>query len=165
MTPLALLLNLGQTFARWLEALCDAAAGRSAREQLLLAVFAAFALAAGFWLLVRAPLIDARRAAAAELRHAKALIDWLETGPVLRETPASTASLAERAAASGLQVNRIEPDGTLTRLVFDDADFASIIRWLAALENSGAARITAVTIDRRPEPGRVAADIVLEMAP
>ena len=72
--------------------------------------------------------------------------------------------MTETAPEFDLAIRRIEPEGAGAgaQLVLDDADFASVLLWIEALEQDHRLRLTAVEMDRRPEPGVVAARMSFE---
>lgn len=138
------------------------------RERALVAAGAALLIGALVWTEAWRPLETARAEARAEIARldeamarARALGDdvaVVETGP---STPAPTV-LAATAPAMGLSIQRIEPEGARTRVVLDKAPFDALMRWFEALETEHALRVTALELDRLPEPGYVAARATLE---
>lgn len=145
--------------------------GRTARERVLilgmglaLAVYAAIACAVQ-------PMLGSRAAALESIALADAALARLEASPggdgaavSARATVARpvTAVLADTATDFGLTILRIEPEGAGARLTLGEADFAELLDWISALEREHGLRLTAVEMDRRPEPGVVAALLTVE---
>ena len=125
---------------------------RSLREQVLVGGLAALAMAAILLLAVVRPLQAERARAAAEIRTYDMLAMRLKTaGPAIKGAkrkgpPAGIVS--ETAAASGLTVQRVEPEGGRLRVVFADASFDAVLRWVAELEQSSTLRISEAQIER-----------------
>ena len=142
---------------------------RSLREQWLLGGLACvtaiyFAIAG-----VAQPLVAGRAAALeaiAEHDRALAQLEAVPTDelPVLTLSAAKpvTAVLTETASEFELAIRRIEPEDAGARLVLDDADFAEVLLWIEALESEHRLRLTAIEMDRRPEPGVVSARMSFE---
>ncbi len=63
-----------------------------------------------------------------------------------------------------LAIRRLEPEGQRLRVSLVDADFAEVLGWIADLEAFSSVRVVATEMDRRPEPGIVAARLTLEPA-
>lgn len=157
-----------QTAAAAWRAVQDQWAGRSLRERLALASLGAVAILAALHVGVYQPLRAARSDALRILAQGESVLArTLSEGAQLPLQIAAPPALstAEQAAQLDLLINRIEPDGPRTTLTLEDAEFSRLMVWLSNIEEQGAGRITALSIERLPEPGRVAATITLEMAP
>lgn len=125
---------------------------RSLREQALLGTLAALAMAAILLLAVVRPLEAARARAAGDIRTYDMLAMRLKAaGPAIggatRKGPPA-GIVAETAAASGLTVQRVEPEGGRLRVVFADASFDAVLRWVTELEQTSALRISEAQIER-----------------
>ena len=70
--------------------------------------------------------------------------------------------ITRAAEDANISVRRIEPDGDGMRVTLAETPFAQIVVWLADLDRNAAVHVTAIEIDRRPEPGIVTARILLE---
>ncbi|NUB42763.1 type II secretion system protein M [Fertoebacter nigrum] len=148
-------------------ALTDWLALRTPRERLLLGAM----LALGLVWLVHAALwqpLAARQAALADRiqRHDRALV-LLQSQPArAASAPADTRPLnvivTETAAAFGLVIRRLEPEGESLRLVLDEAPFDAVILWLEAVERDHGLTLAALDLQRRPAPGVVNASLTLE---
>jgi general secretion pathway protein M len=84
-------------------------------------------------------------------------------------TPSSSQNdipLANRITQSsdvaGIVLRRIETDGAGIRVTLADTSFSELTFWLANLEQVSGITVAAIEIDRRPEPGTVSAQILLE---
>ena len=139
----------------------------SARERvLLLLMVLAGALAAGYALFWE-PMAQARTAALNEIertdRLAAQLAPWRGEGlpalPVAAEN--LTAVVAETARDRGLSIRRLEPEEGGARVSLDETDFDDLLEWLTELQVDHAVRVAAIEIERRPEPGIVAARMTL----
>lgn len=142
---------------------------RSQREQLLLASLGIIVVGAVLVTVVGRPLTVRRDAALATIARYDALLARVELiGPAALDPVAGASgnaddqSIGGSAASHGLLIRRIEPEGENTLVVFESADFAQIIDWIANMENDGIARVVAIQLDRRPEPGTVNAQVTLE---
>ncbi|UWQ23149.1 type II secretion system protein M [Jannaschia sp. W003] len=140
------------------------------RERVLvLGVLPAAALLAGWWL-AWVPLAEARADALRQIAGYRA-VALAASGTDALPVPTAAADprpLPVRVTASAegfaLPLRRIEPEGERLRLTVDAVPFEALLEWLAALEGEAGARLAAVEIDRRIEPGTVSARILLEDA-
>lgn len=128
------------------------------------------------WVMVWEPLRDARRDLADQLAAQRALVDWLERiAPEVRQlrgeraperTLAGQSTLAvidQGARAAGLAgaLKRIEPGaGQEVRVVFEQAAFPDLMRWLTETVAERPLAVTRLTADRAG-PGRVDSVVVL----
>lgn len=140
---------------------------RSLREQILLGTLAAIAIFTLLLMLVIAPLRDAREDAQMRIRDAALLEARLRAGGDLTGTArfrgaTASAIVTDSAAAAGITIERIEPDGTSTRVVLTSVPFDQVVRWIAEVEQHSRLRVRKVDIERQPAPGLVSATIVLE---
>jgi general secretion pathway protein M len=135
--------------------------GRSPRERALLAGLAALAVAGLFFGLVQRPLAAERDRALAEIVRLDATLAAARAAGPAPVAAAAPASPADAAAAHGLTIQRIEPEGARTRIAFEDAAFADLLAWIATVE-AGGGRVAALELVRRPAPGMVAATVTLE---
>ena len=140
----------------------------SPRERvLILVMLLAGALAAGYTLFWE-PLTRERARTLAGIERTDRLAAQLSVlGPNgLPAVPTATETLSAvatgTARAHGLSIRRLEPEGDAARVSFEDADFAALLGWLAELRTDHAVRVAAIEIERRPEPGTVAARMTLE---
>ncbi len=136
---------------------------RTAREQILLGVLAALALAALLLMLVVRPLAAARARAMADIRTYDMLAMRLRTagsGVTMRNGPPAQI-VAQIAAANGLTVQRVEPENGRLRVVFADAPFAAVVRWVAELERTSRLRIGEAQIERSGQGIGVSAQFLL----
>lgn len=146
--------------------------GRSPRERALTGLAATVLLSAAYAMGVWRPLTEARSAALDRLSRTEALIDTMKNdgtrlralaaaAPAVAAMPAATA-ITQEAAARQIAIQRLERDGNHLRVTVDNVDFATLITWLSRLEAAHGLRLTALDVDRRPDPGVVAARITLE---
>ncbi|MEO6153959.1 MAG: type II secretion system protein GspM [Croceibacterium sp.] len=140
---------------------------RSLREQVLLGSLAVVGIFALLLVAVIAPLRSIREDARAEIRNAALLEARIQTagpeltlrGTVRRGT--ASAILTDSAAAAGVSIQRIEPDGADTRVVLGDAAFDQVMKWIANVEQSSRLRVVQAQIERKAAPGIVSATIVV----
>lgn len=131
--------------------------GRSAREQLMLGALAAVALLALLLVLVAKPLASERAKAVADIRSYDMVALRLRAagpsigGGVRRGPPASLVS--QSAAAAGLTVQRIGPEGARLSVVFGDSAFENILRFVSDLETNTGLRISEARIERSSNGG------------
>ncbi len=123
---------------------------RSAREQVALGALAAVALVALLLVLVIRPLESARAKAAADIRSFQMIDMRLRQGGVATATRSGPPAqqISQSAAAAGVQVQRIEPQGARTNVVLADAPFDAVLRFVADLEKNSALRIGEARVER-----------------
>ena len=80
--------------------------------------------------------------------------------PAQNDVPLATR-ITSSGEAAGIVLRRIEPEGDGIRVTLADTSFAQLTLWLAEMEQDLAVVVTAIEIDRRPEPGTVSARILL----
>lgn len=147
-----------------------------ARERRLIGIALMVLAAVMAWTLVWEPLSDARRAAVEQLAAQRALTDWLDrVAPEVRRlrgereperTLAGQSTLAvidQGARAAGLAgaLKRIEPGtGDEVRVVFEQAAFPDLMRWLTSTVAERPLAVARLTADRAG-PGRVDSVVVL----
>lgn len=141
---------------------------RNAREQVLIGGLGAVLILAALLTLVIRPLQDSRAAALADIRAADLLAArarvagaTLTSGARMRHG-APSAIVTQSAVASGLSVQRIEPEGTRLRVVLADAPFDVVVRWVADLEATSTLRVAEARIERNATPGLVSAQFLLD---
>lgn len=139
---------------------------RSARERMLLAALAAIAVAALLLAGVLVPLQSLRADLLADIRNASLLEARLRTGGAglalsgkARSGP-GPAIITDSAAAAGLAIQRIEPDGADTRVALADAPFDRVLQWIAEVEQTSRLRTRHVRIESKGSPGIVSATVV-----
>lgn len=128
------------------------------------------------WTLVWEPMREARRATIDQIAGQRALADWLErVAPEVErlrgarrvertlEGNSTLAVIDQGARAAGLAgaLKRIEPGtGEEVRVVFEQAAFPDLMRWLATTVAERPLAVTRLTADRSG-PGRVDSVVVL----
>jgi len=128
------------------------------------------------WTLIWEPLQEANRELADQLAGQRALVDWLdrlapdvqrlrgERAPERTLSGQSTLAVIDQGArAAGLAgaLKRIEPGtGQEVRVVFEQASFPDLMRWLTASVAERPLAVTRLTADRAG-PGRVDSVVVL----
>jgi len=133
-------------------------AGRSRREQILLAVLGGFLVVAALWLLILRPLLDARATAVGRIAAYETVMVRVRTagatGPVaqLLTGPLETA-IPTQAASFGV-IPTVTTDGDAVAVTVTEARYDNLAPWLAALEASGAS-LSSVRIERGSQPGAV----------
>lgn len=146
------------------------------RERRMVAVAMVVILLVVGWTLVWEPLREARRDLSEQLAGQRALVDWLDrVAPEVQRlrderpperTLAGQSTLAiidQGARAAGLAgaLKRIEPDtGDEARVVFEQASFPDLMRWLTTTVMQRPLAVARLTADRAG-PGRVDAVVVL----
>lgn len=145
-------------------------AARTSRERMLIAVAAGMLLAILGYSWLWKPLHLSRQAAVAEIDRledamARVRVAGVTAGsaaPTTRPPVPAATVVATTAPGFGLTIQRIEPDGARTSVVFESVSFEPLLHWLALLEADHGLRVVAVEMDRRPEPGIVSARVTLE---
>lgn len=140
---------------------------RSLREQVLLGSLAAIAAFALLLVGIIIPLSEARADARAQIRNAALLEARLRAGGGLANTGrvrrgTASAIITDSAAAAQLTIQRIEPEGGFTRVVFTDTSFDLVLTWIADVEQTSRLRIRDADIERKPAPGMVSASLLVE---
>jgi general secretion pathway protein M len=140
------------------------------RERLLVGAAGATVIAALLFLLVWEPLHDGvkrlredvatTQALVAELAEARSLVLSGRGGiGVIQGQGRSLLSIVDQTGKeNGLAatITRMQPEGdTTVRVWLEQADFAALVRWLAALENNYGVAVTEAAIDRESQPGLV----------
>jgi general secretion pathway protein M len=133
-------------------------AGRSRREQVLLAGLALLLALTVLWLLILRPLLDARASAIGRIAdYEKVMVRIRTAGPMAASAglsgPLETAIPAQ-AATFGIIPASVTPEGDAATVTVTDARYDSVIPWLAGLEGSGAT-LSSVRIDRGSQAGAV----------
>lgn len=140
---------------------------RTTRERWLLGVFVLLLGIAAVESLVWHPLAVAKRTALIDIaRYDRIAAQLRVAGPdVARIAAARTGTLAtvvtERAAKAGLTIARIEPQGASVAVSLDGVGFDALVDWLAALDRDAGVTAVDLKVDRRPDPGVVAAQVTL----
>ena len=138
---------------------------RSLREQILLGVLAALAMLALLLVGVIRPLEAARARAAADIRTYEMLdLRLRAAGPRLGSSQvrgAPTEIIAQSAGVAGLTIQQIAPENGRTRVVFADASFEAVLRWVAALEQSSRLRVVEARVARSTTGAGVAASFLV----
>ena len=136
---------------------------RSGREQLLLGVLAALAVTAVLLIAVIRPLEAARARAAADIRTYDMLATRLRAPGLAIATHKGPPSqiVSQTAAANGLTVQRVEPENGRLRVVFADAPFEAVLRWVSEVERTSPLRISEAQIERSSQGNGVSAQFLL----
>jgi general secretion pathway protein M len=139
---------------------------RSRREQRLLGALAAIGLVALLLVAVVKPLEAARARATADIRTYDMLAMRLRAsgpglGAAVRRGPPATV-VAASAGATGVNVQRVEPEGGRLTVVLADAPFDAVLRFVADLERTSALRVAEARIEQSNSgPGLVTARFVM----
>lgn len=145
--------------ARWNE--------RSPREQLLLGGLAALAVAVLLVNAVWRPLQTSRAAAVESIRVSQAVSAQLRVADpqaLMRVAGAGGAPatvITDSAAAAGVSIRQLQPEGAGARLTFEDVEFTRLLAFLTQVERDGSLRARDLKLERRPAPGVVNAQLLL----
>lgn len=159
--PAAAAENWRNRFRAWM-------AQRTPRERVILLAGAVTLTSAIFIVAIWRPLNEARaealgRIAVLDRVIAQArTIDPTDTGAVPLAAASPATVIADSAGPFGLTIRRLESEGLQTEVTLDDAKFETLLMWLEALGESDGLHATRVELERRPEPGVVAARLTLE---
>lgn len=139
------------------------------RERVMIVAVVPLAALLALFQFAWVPLQDARAARLAEIsayRLVTAAAVRRATNPEPEAAPALVDPIAARvtqaADSAGLQLRRLEPEGTGLRVTLDDVQFSDLMLWLADMETTFAVRVAALEVDRRTAPGVVSARLLLE---
>ena len=147
----------------------DLFTNRTPREKLMLAALAGLGL---LWLVVTQvwqPLQALRQQITARIPRIERALTEVQANPVPQSTPTLTADprttsviLTDAAAAFGLTISRLQPQGAEVLVTLEDAPFDTVLLWTQALIRDDALRLTQLTLTRRPTPGMVATTLTVE---
>lgn len=139
--------------------------GRSGRERMMLAGLLGLIVFSLIHSSLVRPLLTNRAEARARISEYDRALAQLANAPVVPQAaqgapgaPASTI-LTQKAAEFGLRIIRIEPKGAAASLILGNTDFAHLLDWIKTVEREGGLALTQAEIERRPEPGIVAATL------
>lgn len=150
--------------ALWTTFLAD----RTPRERVLLLGLTVTAIVAAAVLGVWQPL-RAQNAAFADAlnrteRAARQVANLpAQTDSVVPDARPAPVIITEAAESFGLQIRRLQPQGSTVQVALDDAAFDAVLLWLEALERDHGLRLADLALTRRPTPGMVAATLTLEV--
>lgn len=145
----------------------------SSREKVLIAMVAPLAVIALAFQFVWTPLslsqtqyidqISAYRLVSDTAALAKQSTTQAAPAQVSTDASEPIANRITRSAeAAEISLRRIEPDNGGIRVTLGDTPFSQLILWLADMEDGQSITVSAIEIDRRPEPGIVSARILLK---
>lgn len=139
-------------------------AGRSRREQVMIAFLGGLIVVAVLWLGVIRPLLDARQTAIGRIAaYEQAMVDVRVSGGVIAPTAGLSgplqAAIPTQAATFGI-VPTVTGDDTTAEVSVTGARYDAVIPWLSALEASGAT-LSSVNIRRGASDGVV--DVTLRI--
>lgn len=139
-------------------------AGRSRREQVMIAVLGALVVIAVVWLLILRPLLDARQTAIGRIAaYEQVMVDVRASGGVVAPTSSLSgplqAAIPTHAATFGI-VPTVTGDDAAAQVSVTGARYDAVIPWLSSLEASGAA-LSSVNIRRGASDGVV--DVTLSV--
>ncbi len=155
--------------------LIDLLARLAPRERRLIGVLVFAILPAALWFGALEPLQDRRVAAEAALSEARALQGWVARRAAEMAALAATDNTGPRApiGLSALEQSLIEADlrealaglanraGGGIELRFDVVEFTRLMDWLGTQDPGWGYDITGFRLERREEPGVVAAELLL----
>jgi general secretion pathway protein M len=141
---------------------------RTRRERLLLACLALVTLIYFLFVAVWQPLQRHRATLTDDIaRYARAAValSAIPAGSVAfpgltADTPLPSI-ITDTAAAFQLTIRRLQPTEGTADITLEDAPFDAVLLWLDALERDHGLRIISLTMTRRPEPGLVAATLII----
>ncbi|UWR29082.1 type II secretion system protein M [Sulfitobacter sp. W002] len=140
----------------------------SRREKLLIALVIPLALLVALYRFAWMPLQAGEAQARADIaayrlvQDTAALAAQTKIAPTapINDTPLATR-ITSSASAAQLTLRRIEPENDGIRVTLDDTPFATLLLWLADLEEQHDVTLEALEIDRRPAPGVISARLLL----
>lgn len=139
---------------------------RTRREQLLLVILALVVTIFCIFRFVWHPLAEARARSEERIGQLEDLARRVEAAPIAAadapptQDPRSvTALVSDGAPGFGLSILRLQPRGDGAEVTLADADFSSVIGWIADLEFAHRLRIVDLDLTRRTDPGIVGATL------
>ena len=140
-------------------------AGRSRREQVMIAFLGGLIVVAILWLGILRPLLDARQTAIGRIAaYEQVMVDVRAAGGVVAPSSNSLsgplqAAIPTHAAAFGI-IPTVTGDDTTAEVSVTGARYDAVIPWMASLEASGAT-LSSVNIRRGASDGVV--DVTLSI--
>lgn len=137
------------------------------REQVMIFLAAVILAAALIWQVLWSPIQAGRAAQASEIARLDALIHvaaQARPGPdesALSMTPPSQR-ITQSAAAAGLTLTRLEPEGQMFRVTLSELPFDAAMAWISALHTDHGLKAVEVDMARRTAPGAVTMTLALE---
>ena len=147
----------------------SAFASLSRRERLLIGLAAVVLPAALIWQMLWKPLEAERAATAAEIARLDALIHVAahanttasqDSAPV--DTRPPSQRITQSAAAAGIALTRLEPEGRQFRVAVSELQFDDALQWIAALRDEHGLKVAELDMARRLTPGAVTLTLALE---
>ena len=140
------------------------------RERLIVLGGGALLLVLGLWIYVWQPLMAERAVQHDRISRYLALIDIARNAeiPAVAAVPSSASDVpigprvTQSAAAAGIPLARLDPDGPRLRITVAKAGYADLIGWIATLESAEEVRALSVEMSRLTEPGQVSLRLLLE---
>ena len=143
-------------------------AARTPREHVLIMVLGLISAAGVLITMIWHPLQQNRSALhddIARYSHAMAILSAIPAGAGIQ--PTATAELplpsiiTDTAATFQLAVRRLQPTENTADVTLEDAPFDAVLLWVDTLERDHGLRMVSLTLTRRPEPGIVAATLIV----
>ena len=140
------------------------------RERLIVLGGGALLLVLGLWIYVWQPQMAERAVQHDRISRYLAVIEIARNA----ETPVAVAAprgapdvpigprVTQSAAAAGIPLARLDPDGSRLRITVAKAGYAELIGWIATLESAEEVRALSVEMSRLTEPGQVSLRLLLE---
>lgn len=136
----------------------------SPRERALVLVAAGLVIVFVFSTFVWRPLDHWRQKSISDLALANTVlsrVDAASARPALSVISAEASDPTRSAAASGLSLQSLEPEGDGVRVRVDAAPYPKVIAWIAKLDSQNPSRLVTVKLEKMGEPGMVSADLLL----
>ena len=140
------------------------------RERALVLGGGSLLLVLGLWTYVWQPLMDERAIENHRIVRYLSVINIARTtdsaAPLEVQKRVSDVPIGPRitqsAAAAGIPLARLDPDGPRLRVTVAGAAYADLIAWISSLESSAGVRALSVEMSRLTEPGQVSLRLFLE---
>lgn len=142
----------------------------TARERNLLMLLGLSLPALAIWQLVLTPALELRAASHARIAEADAVAALLDQLPQdglvtpARDLPPLRRRVTDTAQSADVDIQRLDPQGAALSVSLDAIAFATLVGWLDLLTGTHRVRILGADITRRPEPGIVSAQLLMEDA-
>jgi general secretion pathway protein M len=141
---------------------------RTPRERVLIVVLALISAAVLGHLILWQPMAQHRLALQQDIaRQARSFAALTalppDTGlpPLARSDLPLPGIITETVAAYQLSIRRLQPADTSADISIEDAPFDAVLLWVDTLERDHGLRIISLSLTRRPEPGIVAATLIV----
>jgi general secretion pathway protein M len=143
-------------------------AARTRRERILIVALGLIGAAYLLIMIIWQPLLQNRNNLNGDIARYSEALGMLSTIPVGTGLLTVTTSalplpniITDTAATFQLTIRRLQPTENTADVTLEDAPFDAVLLWVDTLERDHGLRMISLTLTRRPEPGLVAATLIV----